>query len=386
MLITQTLEGPVYLLDQPVRMLVVDDDPILREFAVGQLSMPGGTILTARDGEEAWHILNTGDAFDLVLSDLEMPKLNGFGLVDRIRCSPRHAHLPVVVITSRDDMFAIDRAYEVGATSFVTKPVNWRLLGYQLRYVLRASRLEAEIRSARDQAQRAAELKNSLLTLIQHETRTPLHAIIGYSELLLNAVTEPASSRDHLAGVLAAAKELNDLLRSIFYFSQLSSGTLPLERETAKLSDVVDEIVCSVRARATEAGVVLQTRHAAHVETIISYDVRHFSNAVRELLVNALRHSPKGATVEITSGRDATGDAAILINDQGPGLDCETLKHCREPFVQAGDPLTRAGTGLGLGLATAQRIIELHGGRLELTSTPGQGTCARIVLPLVTTR
>src|SRR5688500_6573428 len=130
MLITQTLEGPVYLLDQPVRMLVVDDDPILREFAVGQLAMPGGAIVTAGDGAEAWQILEADEPFDLVLSDLEMPKLNGFGLVDRIRRSARHAHLPVVVITSRDDMFAIDRAYEVGATSFVTKPVNWRLLGY----------------------------------------------------------------------------------------------------------------------------------------------------------------------------------------------------------------------------------------------------------------
>ena len=149
MLLAHTREGDRYVFDQPLRLLAVDDDPIMREFAVAQLSQPGCEIVTAEDGEAAWDIL-AGDArgFDLVLTDLEMPRLNGFGLLGQIRAGARFAHLPVVVITTRDDVFAIDRAYELGATSFVSKPVNWRLLGHQLRYVMRTSRMEAEIRSA----------------------------------------------------------------------------------------------------------------------------------------------------------------------------------------------------------------------------------------------
>ena len=149
MLLAHTREGDRYVFDQPLRLLAVDDDPIMREFAVAQLSQPGCEIVTAEDGEAAWDILE-GDArgFDLVLTDLEMPRLNGFGLLGQIRAGARFAHLPVVVITTRDDVFAIDRAYELGATSFVSKPVNWRLLGHQLRYVMRTSRMEAEIRSA----------------------------------------------------------------------------------------------------------------------------------------------------------------------------------------------------------------------------------------------
>ncbi|HYF54639.1 MAG TPA: response regulator, partial [Salinarimonas sp.] len=184
MLLSVGSTGPLYVFDNPARILVVDDDPILREFAVSQLVHPGGEIDVAADGEEAWERLETGPEVDLVLTDLEMPRLGGFGLLDRIRTSPRHGHLPVVVITSRDDMFAIDRAYELGATSFVTKPVNWRLMGYQLRYVLRGSRMEAEIRAARDEAREAVELRTSLLALLQHETRTPLNAVIGYAEIL----------------------------------------------------------------------------------------------------------------------------------------------------------------------------------------------------------
>ncbi len=140
MLLGRTEQGFIYVFDEPVRILAVDDDPIMREMAVAQLSHPGGDVVTARDGREAWGILDADPGFDLVISDLEMPVMTGFALCAAIREDPRFARLPVVVLTGREDMFAIDRAYEVGATSFATKPVNWRMLGYQLRYVLRTLR------------------------------------------------------------------------------------------------------------------------------------------------------------------------------------------------------------------------------------------------------
>lgn len=140
MLLGRSEQGFIYVFEEPVRILAVDDDPIMREMAMAQLSHPGGEIVTAENGQEAWDILAADAAFDLVLSDLEMPQMTGFALCTAIREDARLARLPVVVLTGRDDMFAIDRAYEVGATAFATKPVNWRMLGYQLRYVLRNRR------------------------------------------------------------------------------------------------------------------------------------------------------------------------------------------------------------------------------------------------------
>jgi two-component system, sensor histidine kinase and response regulator len=236
MLLARTKTGNEYVFDRPLRLLVIDDDPIMREFALAQLAQPGCEIITAEDGEEAWAILEKDQAgFDLVLSDLEMPRMNGFAVVDAIRRSPRHLHLPVVVITSRDDMFAIDRAYEVGATSFVTKPVNWRLLGYQLRYVMRTSRMEAEVRAARDEARRAADLRESLLTLLQHETGTPLHLIMGFAELLKSGASDPMTLASHTGYVLDAARELNEKLRRIFYYAQASTGALCLDPQPSRL-------------------------------------------------------------------------------------------------------------------------------------------------------
>ncbi len=136
-----------YVLDEKARLLFVDDDPILREFARVNLASESCSVEVAADGVEALERI-AEQPFDLLLVDLEMPRMDGFELLERLRADPRTAHLPIVVETGREDVTAIDRAFRMGATSFVSKPLNWRLLSYQLRFVLRASRAEALVRRA----------------------------------------------------------------------------------------------------------------------------------------------------------------------------------------------------------------------------------------------
>ncbi|AQR61782.1 response regulator [Brevundimonas sp. LM2] len=134
-----------YVLDEPARLLFVDDDPILREFAQVNLATETARVDVAEDGLGALEAL-ARDSYDLLLVDLEMPRLDGYGLLERLRSDPATAHLPVIVETGREDVEAIDRAYRAGATAFVTKPLNWRLLSYQIKFTLRAARAEADLR------------------------------------------------------------------------------------------------------------------------------------------------------------------------------------------------------------------------------------------------
>lgn len=376
MLLSLGSAGAHYVFEHPVRILVVDDDPILRELATAQLTHPGGHVVTAADGEEAWEILEREPPFDLMLSDLEMPRLGGFGLLDRIRASGRHAHLPVIVITSRDDLFAIDRAYEVGATSFVSKPVNWRLLGHQMRYVLRGARMEGELRAARDEARRAVDLRASLLALLQHETRTPLNSIIGYSEVL-RAASAGTSLTDCVDQIVVSAKDLNEILRRIFYFAQISADGAEVDTEVLRASHLAEEVVRVWQAAARRAGVALRLAPVRD-DALIQGDVRHLAAAIGELIGNAVAHGA-GSDVEVAVLR--AGDTiTVEVSDGGPGIEPERLARCLEPFAQGSDPLTRARDGLGLGLPTARRIAELHGGAFEIVPTPA-GTLARLSLP-----
>jgi CheY-like chemotaxis protein len=132
-----------YVLDEPVRILVVDDDPIQREFSSVYLSSPHAEVMTAVSAEHAFQRLRN-KTFDILLVDYEMPGMNGVEFVEALRADDRYADLPVIMVTSHEDIATIDAAYRAGATSFATKPVNWRLLNYHIRYVFRAQKVLKE--------------------------------------------------------------------------------------------------------------------------------------------------------------------------------------------------------------------------------------------------
>lgn len=131
-----------YSAQADLRLLFVDDDPILREFASVHLASEHMRLETAADGAEGLAAIAAGKP-DLVLLDLDMPNVDGFEVLRSLRADPETEHLPVIVVTGREDTAAIDRAFDAGATSFIAKPINWRLLNYQVRYVHRTCANEA---------------------------------------------------------------------------------------------------------------------------------------------------------------------------------------------------------------------------------------------------
>src|SRR5580658_6624394 len=159
-----------HVLQDELRVLFVDDDPILREFALVPLTTDKAEVKTVGDGDEALALLADWPA-DILLLDLEMPRVDGFEVLSRLAEAGRLRELPVIVVTGREDIAAIDRAYAAGATSFVSKPLNWRLLSYQIRYVRRAYETEKASRAAVQAADsRLAELARQTSRLLSLAT------------------------------------------------------------------------------------------------------------------------------------------------------------------------------------------------------------------------
>ncbi|PTM41511.1 response regulator [Bosea sp. 124] len=128
-----------YVLCDQVAILAVDDDPIQREFCAVYLATPHAEITTVGSAEEGLTLLEQA-RFDVALIDVDMPGMDGIEMVRRLRADRRFDDLPLMVITGREDIVSIDQAYAAGATSFMCKPVNWRLLGHQIRFLVRAHR------------------------------------------------------------------------------------------------------------------------------------------------------------------------------------------------------------------------------------------------------
>jgi PleD family two-component response regulator len=166
-------DTPVF--DFPTRVLVVDDDPILREAAKAYLAARGAEVVTASDGNSALETMHRR-AFDVVLVDIEMPGLKGIELVACMRADEKLRHIPAIMLTIRTDDEAIDRAYKAGATSYLTKPVNWRQLAYQVQQVIRASRVQSK---ARKQEAIAAQKKDFLGRPARAETDKSFQVMVG---------------------------------------------------------------------------------------------------------------------------------------------------------------------------------------------------------------
>ncbi|HYD46597.1 MAG TPA: response regulator [Phenylobacterium sp.] len=182
-----------YVLQEDLKVLYVDDDPILREFAVVHLSSEHAQVRTAEDGLDALQQLEV-ETPELVLLDLEMPRMDGFETLQRLRADPRFVHLPVIVVTSREDAAAIDRAYELGATFFTVKPINWRLLSYEVRYVHRAHMAELSLREAAARAQAAARENAERLTAMAYESRNFLSLALESAPSLRPAAASYAAA------------------------------------------------------------------------------------------------------------------------------------------------------------------------------------------------
>lgn len=148
--------GFFYVLQDELRILFADDDPILREFAVVHLTTESAQVVLAEDGADALRQVAATPP-DILLLDLEMPNMDGFQVLERLRADPATRDLPVIVVTGREDVAAIDRAFTAGATSFLVKPLNWRLLSYQIRYVHRTLKRKAELRAASEAARAEAD-------------------------------------------------------------------------------------------------------------------------------------------------------------------------------------------------------------------------------------
>jgi DNA-binding response OmpR family regulator len=202
-----------FVLNEPTRLLVADDDPILREFAIVHLSSPTATVDVAPDGASALAMMMS-HPYDIVLLDISMPDADGFSVLEKIRAEPRLRHMPIMMLTGHEDIASIDHAFSLGANAFATKPVNWRLLSYHIRYVLRMSRVEQELRQAQERDDTAPALTGSTFATFEQECQRVLRAIMRQTEAFRADQSERADALATLERIerlaTAALREWDD--------------------------------------------------------------------------------------------------------------------------------------------------------------------------------
>jgi signal transduction histidine kinase len=362
-------------------VMIADDDAILREVMGGLFDKLGYDTLVAENGEAAVnHIARS--TLSLVVVDLSMPKLDGFGLLKHLRQHPRTVDVPVIISTSTDDRSAIEEAYRLGASSFVTKPINWAQFGYHAQFVIRNGETERNLRSAEAAAIAASKTKNGLFRILSHELKTPLVALVGLTDVLSLALKDrveaiEAEQLDHIVG---ASQKLNGMISDILVLSKSFAGRQSLAIALEPVHDLLEDSILGLEAKARDKTVKIAiTRPSKGLE--LHCDCQLLRQAVKKLVDNAVKFSPAGGTVEIWVHRKPDRSTVISVRDNGPGIAAEKLQECLQPFIQEDMSYGRQASGLGLGLPIVKSIAEAHGGHLLMQSQPGKGLVAAIWIP-----
>jgi PAS domain S-box-containing protein len=233
---------------------------------------------------------------------------------------------------------------------------------------------------ARQEAERANQMKDEFLAILSHELRTPLNAILGWSRLLRVKKFDEETIDKALETIERNAKSQAQLIEDILDVSRILRGKLNLNKHPIRLESVIELAIDSLQPLAEEKSIVLELTSSPNVGEVIG-DFDRLQQIVWNLLSNAIKFTQEEGKVEVRL--ESVGDEAqIQIIDNGIGIEPDFLPYVFDRFRQADSSTTRSYGGLGLGLAIVRHLVEQHGGKVDAENNPGEGAKFTVALPL----
>jgi signal transduction histidine kinase len=355
------------------RVAVVDDNADMRDYLAGLLGHHW-QVETYADGEAA----RTGilsDPPDLVITDVMMPRLDGFGLVAALRADSRTAALPVIVVSARAGEESSVEGLDAGADDYLVKPFSARELVARVRVNLDLARARAE-------AGRLAALEDvraRVITTVSHELRTPVSAIYGAARTLERFDDIDEGVRGQLLDVIGAeSARLARITDDILTTESLASGIVTLTPEPLDAREAVASAVTAAAARSPHE---LQIRTEMPDEEVrLEADPGRLQQVLTNLLDNALKYSTRDTEVAVRLVRD-NGTVRIAVEDTGIGIPEDAREQIFQRFYRVDPYLTGGVGGSGLGLYICREIVEAMGGSIRHEPNDPRGSRFVVSLP-----
>ncbi len=339
------------------KVLAADDDPIMREMMMARLGA-NVDVTCVEDGKLAWEKL-VDEHFDLAIVDLGMPNLDGFGLIQYLRQTPKTVDLPIIVATSRGDQEAIEKAFSSGASGFVTKPINWSLFQYEIKFVLKHGQTERELRATRASSIKASRTKDNLLALIS---------------CALQPNVQPVTSDEQETG------KCKDFLADAILFSKLLAKTQTAGQFNLHVNDVIETTVNACKALAQQKAVKLIGRKTL-ADISIAVDQEVWIDTLVRATNRAIKSSPNGGTVEILLGGQRDGSLVFSIRDNGPLKNITDIEKDSNFLSSQLIDLEVKNLKIDFTLPMIKQAMALHGGNTLFQCSMENGNIIGLWLP-----
>ena len=352
-------------------ILVVDDERVVLNSCRAILSEHGYEIETAQSGEEGLRLLEDR-SFDVALIDLKMPGMPGTEFLGKIKeISPETIN---IIITGFATVETAVEAMKKGAFDYVCKPFTPE----ELEIVVEKGLETRMLRHAADEAEKE---KERFVLTIYHQLKSPVGIIQGYLKNLLEG--EPADEPERIAVLhrcLKRADALRQLLEDLLSLSRLQAGKLEQNMEVVGVGDVLKEVVECWRVRAQDKEIKLRLDLEGDLPPVRG-DKEQLAHLFDNLIDNAIRYNRENGTVEIRAMRNQE-DVRVQVSDTGIGVAEQDVPKIFDEFYRCQREETRMIPGTGLGLSIVKRIVDTHGGRVEVDSEVGKGTTFTVRLPV----
>ncbi|MEO5378273.1 MAG: response regulator [Magnetococcus sp. DMHC-6] len=380
------------------RILVVDDDQINREVVHANLNSQF-YVIEAASGKECLEVI-ANNHVDLILLDLMMPGLSGFDVLAELSGQKTEISIPVIVLSAKDQMDDITRAFRMGSVDYITKPFHREellariqthiTLRHNANEILQRKLLEAELIYKKDLAESSTKAKSEFLANMSHEIRSPMNAVIGMTDLAL-ASDLNAEQRQYLEIVQQSADNLLSLLNGILDFSKIEAGKLILEKSIFDFQTILEQASMTMAVKAHEKGLELLLDFDPVVPVYLEGDPVRLRQIIINLIGNAIKFTQYGEIIVRATLTDLSLDTSstpqtwihVLVSDSGIGIAEEKIDLIFQSFSQADASTTRKFGGTGLGLTISKQLVELMGGRMWVESVFGKGSHFNFSLPLV---
>jgi signal transduction histidine kinase len=246
-------------------------------------------------------------------------------------------------------------------------------------------RLAEELTGARDAARNASAEKSRFLASMSHELRTPLNAILGFSEVIKREEFGPIGMRryvEYAGDIHRSGQHLLSLINDILDLSKIEAGGESVRKEAElNLPCLIRDVCATMQVLAAQNAVHL-TYTIADEKILVAADSRMMKQVLLNLISNAIKFTGEGGVIEVKLAKTASG-VALSVADTGVGMSAKEQAIALEPFGQIDSFQARKHKGTGLGLTLVKVMVGLHDGRLEIQSTPGEGTVVSVFLPAV---
>ncbi len=368
-------------------VLVIDDHEQNRELVAAQLSAAGFAVREASSGPGG--IQSCADnPPDLILLDVLMPGLNGFETCQRLRELPASRNVPIIILTSLNDLHTQEKAVESGADDFLTKPLQRTELLIRVRSLIRIKLLQTELRNSyqlildqRNALLRIQGQKDELVAMLVHDLKSPLATISLNLGFLQEAPKLSIDEQEALADSIQAARQLETLAINMLSLGRAEDGRWVPTIAQMEIREIVESLARAFKHRLIARRQTLSVSCPDQGRILGDSDLLH--RLVENLLDNCVKYSPAGSAIEIEVKAEQDGFLELRVKDQGAGIPPELRSRIFEKYVRLERNMQAAAhRSMGLGLAFCRMAAEVHGGRIWVEENQPRGSCFCVRLPV----